>query len=36
MSPFMVTGPAQISFSGGRTSAMMLHEILSAWGGANA
>jgi 3'-phosphoadenosine 5'-phosphosulfate sulfotransferase (PAPS reductase)/FAD synthetase len=32
--PFLVQGPAVISFSGGRTSAFMLHEILAAHGGA--
>lgn len=33
MSPFQIAGPAMISFSGGRTSAFMLHEILRAHGG---
>lgn len=32
-SPFLVAGPALISFSGGRTSAFMLHEILATHGG---
>lgn len=32
-SPYLVTGPALISFSGGRTSAFMLHEILKAHDG---
>lgn len=32
-SPFLIQGPAMISFSGGRTSAFMLHEILRAQGG---
>lgn len=32
-SPYLITGPAVISFSGGRTSAFMLHEILAAHGG---
>lgn len=32
--PFLITGPALISFSGGRTSAYMLHRILQAHGGA--
>lgn len=32
-SPYFITGPALISFSGGRTSAFMLHEILRAHGG---
>lgn len=31
--PYLITGPALISFSGGRTSAFMLHEILKAHGG---
>jgi hypothetical protein len=31
--PYAITGPANISFSGGRTSAFMLHEILAAHGG---
>ena len=31
--PFLVSGPALISFSGGRTSGFMLHEILRAHGG---
>lgn len=31
--PYLITGPALISFSGGRTSAFMLHEILRAHGG---
>lgn len=33
MSPYLITGPALISFSGGRTSAFMLHKILRAHGG---
>ena len=33
-SPYTIDGPALISFSGGRTSAFMLHEIVSAHGGA--
>lgn len=33
-SPYFIEGPALISFSGGRTSAFMLHEILQAYGGA--
>src|SRR6185369_3388958 len=33
MNPYLVAGPAVISFSGGRTSAFMLHEILRAHGG---
>lgn len=31
--PYLIDGPALISFSGGRTSAFMLHEILVAYGG---
>jgi len=31
--PFLITGPAVVSFSGGRTSAYMLHRILQAHGG---
>lgn len=33
MSPYRIPGPALISFSGGRTSAYMLHEIVRAHGG---
>ncbi len=33
LTPFATTGPAIISFSGGRTSAYMLHEIIQAHGG---
>jgi 3'-phosphoadenosine 5'-phosphosulfate sulfotransferase (PAPS reductase)/FAD synthetase len=32
--PYLITGPALISFSGGRTSAFMLRQILDAHGGA--
>lgn len=32
MSPFLITGPASINFSGGRTSAYMLYRILEAYG----
>jgi 3'-phosphoadenosine 5'-phosphosulfate sulfotransferase (PAPS reductase)/FAD synthetase len=31
--PYFIEGPAMVSFSGGRTSAYMLHEILQAHGG---
>lgn len=31
--PYLIEGPALISFSGGRTSGFMLHEILNAFGG---
>lgn len=31
--PYLITGPALISFSGGRTSGYMLHQILQAHGG---
>ena len=31
--PFLIAGPAVISFSGGRTSAYMLRRILTAYGG---
>lgn len=31
--PYLITGPALISFSGGRSSAYMLHQILQAHGG---
>ncbi len=34
MSHYLLSGPAAVSFSGGRTSGMMLHEILAAHGGA--
>lgn len=33
-SPYLITGPALISFSGGRTSAFMLRQIIDAHGGA--
>jgi hypothetical protein len=29
--PYRLAGPALISFSGGRTSGMMLHHVLDAW-----
>lgn len=32
--PYLINGPALISFSGGRTSAFMLHQIIQAHGGA--
>lgn len=31
--PFRIDGPASVAFSGGRTSAYMLHRILEAWDG---
>lgn len=31
--PFHIDGPAVVSFSGGRTSGLMLYRILDAWGG---
>lgn len=34
MSPYIIQAPALISFSGGRTSGYMLHEIIQAFGGA--
>jgi len=34
MDPFLITGPAAISFSGGRTSGYMLRRVLDAHGGA--
>lgn len=33
MNPYLITGPALVSFSGGRTSGYMLHEIVQAHGG---
>ncbi|MER9662299.1 Nin-like protein [Mesorhizobium sp. M0159] len=33
MNPYLITGPALVSFSGGRTSGFMLHEILRAYNG---
>ena len=34
MDPYRIEGPALISFSGGRTSGLMLYNILKAWDGA--
>lgn len=34
MNPYLISGPARISFSGGRTSAYMVHKIIEAHGGA--
>jgi predicted phosphoadenosine phosphosulfate sulfurtransferase len=34
--PYEIKGPTCISFSGGRTSAYMLHKVLQAGGGATA
>jgi hypothetical protein len=31
--PYLINGPALVSFSGGKTSAFMMHEILRAHGG---
>ena len=33
LNPYLITGPAVIAFSGGRTSGYMLHEIIAAHGG---
>lgn len=33
MNPYLIQGPALISFSGGRTSAFMLHQVIQAHGG---
>ena len=33
--PYRLTGPAVVSFSGGRTSGMMLYHIIQAHGGTN-
>jgi len=33
MNPYKITEPTCISFSGGRTSAYMLHKVLEAGGG---
>ena len=34
MNPYLITGPAQIGISGGRTSGHMVYKILEAHGGA--
>ncbi len=33
MNPYLITGPAQIGISGGRTSGHMVYKILEAHGG---
>lgn len=33
VNPYLIAGPAMVSFSGGRTSAYMLHEMVKAYGG---